>query len=121
MLLVLPLSDRFVIALQRLALLSLATPAHPLHHMPDRTGFITNFKQLPDHLSDPIQCPVVTCIPKGIGSFVQGLLQAFYLFLGQLPWTTRWTSGFFLLRMPGFVFPAIHGASRDAQHLCYFF
>lgn len=104
-----------------LALLSLATPAHPLHHMPDSTCFVTNFKQLPDHLSDPIQGPVVTCISKSASAFVQGSFQLFYLFLRQLPRMTQWTSGFFLLRMSGFLIPAVYGAVCDTQHLCYFF
>lgn len=121
MLLFLPLSDRFVVALQWLALLSLATPSHPLHHMPDSTCIVTNFKQLPDHLSKPIQCPVVTCISKDLGSFVQDSFQMLYLFLGQLPQTTWWTSGFFLLWMSWFLIPAVYGTARDIQDLCYFF
>src|SRR5512138_2861019 len=55
----LPLFNACLIPVHRLALGALATPAHPLHHMPDRTGVIANAKQLPDHLGDPIQCPIV--------------------------------------------------------------
>src|SRR5215467_7648460 len=66
----LPLLDGFLISMQRLALRSLVTPTYPLHHMPDGTGLVANAKELPDHLSDPIQGPVVSCISEGIRSFV---------------------------------------------------
>src|SRR6186713_1539027 len=66
----LPLLDGILISMQRSALRSLVTPTHPLHHMPDSTGLIADAKQLPDHLSNPIQGPVVARIPKSIGSFV---------------------------------------------------
>src|SRR5262245_29258380 len=90
----LPLLDGFLISMQRLALRSLVAPTHPLHHMPDSAGLIANSKELPDHLSNSIEGPVVARIPKGIRSFVQRLLQPFHLLGGQLPRTTWETTGF---------------------------
>src|SRR5918995_353158 len=75
----LPLLDGSFVPMQWLTLWALVAPTHPLHHVPDSAGLISNTKQLPDHLSDPIQGPVIACISKGIGSFVQRFLKAFHL------------------------------------------
>jgi len=117
----LPLLDGRFITVQWLALRSLVAPTHPLHHMPDGAGLMPNTKQLPDHLSDPIQCPIIARISKGICSFVQRFLQTFQLLGRQLPRATRRTTGFLLPGLFRFCLPAIHGTLRDFQNFSHLF
>ena len=117
----LPLFNRLVIAMQRLALRVLVTPAHLPHQVPDCARMVTNFKELPDHLTDAIQCPIVSNVPKSICVFVQCLFQSFQLFVGQFPRAFRRTLGFFLLWLFSFLLPAVHRAVRDIENLGNFF
>lgn len=69
-----PLGNRFFIPLKRSPLWTLATPAHLVKNMPDRTRMTSNTEQLPDDLSNVVKRPVVSKIPVCRSATFQCLL-----------------------------------------------
>jgi len=110
----LPILDRFLIPLDRQALHSLVAPAHAGQQTPDPTGHIPHLEQLPDHMPNPVQCPVVFCIPVSVGAFQQFSLQFLDLLFRQVRFLSR-SSLALLLRVFGFLSPATDAALRGCQ------
>src|SRR3972149_5736949 len=87
---VFPMRDRFIIALQAAPLWFLATPAHPLQHVPNATGMIAHPEQVPDQISDPIERPVIFRIAVRISAALQGPHQPSQLGGRQTAGTAGW-------------------------------
>jgi hypothetical protein len=110
----LPILDRLLIPLDRQTLYSLVAPAHAGQQTPDPTGHITHLEQLPDHMPDPVQGPVVFRIPVSVGAFQQLAFQFLDLRFGQVRFFSRSALTLFP-RVFGFLSPATDAALRGSQ------
>lgn len=71
----LPMGNRLSVMLKGDALWLLATLAHAPQQMPDTTGRVAYTEQLPDHISDASQCPVILRIAVSTRTFQECSLQ----------------------------------------------
>ena len=110
----LPILDRFLISLDRQTLHALVAPSHAGEQPPDPARHITYVEQLPDDMTDPIQGPIIFCIPMSVGSFQQFPFQLFDLLLRQVRFFPRSSLAFFL-RMFRFLSPAADTAFGGSQ------
>jgi hypothetical protein len=110
----LPIFDRFLISLDRQALHALVTPSHAGQQTPDPTGHITHLEQLPDHMSNPVQCPIIFRISVSVGAFQQFPFQLFDLLYRKVCFFSR-SSLALLLRMFRFLSPAADTAFGGSQ------
>ncbi len=102
---VFPMSNRFVVALQRAPLRFLDTPPQTLQEIPDAARAIAHMKQIPDQMRDAIQGPVIFSIAVGIRPTPESTLQALELGGRQatgMPWSRSPALAFRLL---GFLSP----------------
>src|SRR5688572_1611738 len=109
-----PILDRFLISLDSQTLYPLTAPSHAGQQTPDTAGLITYMEQLPDHMSNPVQCPIIFCIPMSIGAFQQFPFQLLDLLFRQVTLFSR-SSLALLLRMVGFLSPAADAAFGGSQ------
>lgn len=110
----LPILDHCFISLDRQTLHALVAPPHAGEQSPDPAGHITYLEQLPDDMTDPIQCPIIFCIPMSVCSFQQFPFQLFDLLLRQVcffPWSPLTLS----LRMFRFLSPTADAAFGGSQ------
>ena len=110
----LPILDRFLISLDGQALYPLVAPSHAGQQPPDPAGYVTYMEQLPDDMSDPVQRPILFCIPVSVRSFQQFPFQLFDLLFRQLCFFSR-SSLALLLRMFRFLSPATDTAFGGSQ------
>jgi len=110
----LPILDRFLIPPDRQTLHALVAPAHAGQQTPDPTGHIPYLEQRPDHMPDPIQCPVVFRIPVSVGAFQQLSFQFLDLLFRQVCFFSRSSLTLFP-RVFGFLSPATDAALRGTQ------
>ena len=115
----LPIFDRFLISLDRQALHALVAPSHAGQQTPDPTGHITHLEQLPDHMSNPVQCPIVFRISVSVGTFQQLSFQFLDLLFRQVCFFSRSPFTLFL-RAFGFLSPATDTALGGSQLSCDF-
>jgi hypothetical protein len=109
-----PILDRFLISLDSQALHSLVAPSHADEQPPNTTGHVTHLEQLPDHMSNPIQRPIVFRISMSVGTFQQFPFQFFDLLFRQVRFFPR-SSPALLLRMLRFLSPATDTAFGGSQ------
>ena len=102
-----PILDRILVSLDRQVLHALITPSHAGQQTPNTTGHVTHLEQLPDHMSDPVQCPIVFRISMSVGTFQQFPFQLFDLLFRQVSFFSR-SSLALLLRMFRFLSPAAY-------------
>ena len=114
-----PILDRFLVALDRPALHALVTPSQAGQQTPDPAGHITHLKQLPDHMANPVQRPIIFCIPMSIGTFQQFPFQLLDLLYRQISFFSRSPFTLFL-RAFGFLSPATDTALGGSQLSCDF-
>ena len=93
-----PILDHFLISLDRQALHSLVAPSHAGQQTPDPTGHITHLEQLPDHMPDPVQGPVIFRISMSVGAFQLFPFQFFGLLFRQVGFFPRSPLTLFLQR-----------------------
>ena len=110
----LPILDRVLIPLDGQTLYPLVAPAHAGQQPPDPAGHIPYMEQLPDHMSNPIQRPIVLRIPMSVCSFQQFLFQFLDLLFRQVC-LFSWSSLTLFLRMFGFLSPAANAAFGGSQ------
>jgi hypothetical protein len=79
-----PILDRILVSLDRQTLYPLVAPSHAGQQPPDPAGHIAHMEQLPDHMSNPIQRPIIFCIPVSVRSFQQFPFQLFDLLFRQV-------------------------------------
>ena len=109
-----PILNRFLIPLDGQTLHPLVTPSHAGQQAPDPAGHIAHMEQLPDHMSNSVQRPIIFCISMSICSFQQRSFQLFDLLFRQVPFFAR-SSLAFLPRMLGFLSPAADAALGGSQ------
>src|SRR4030067_191273 len=79
--------------------------------MPHAAGLIPDAQQLPDHLCDACQRPVVFCIALSAGTFLQRSFQLFQLSRRQAAGTSRLGCVLFSAwASPRRLLPALHAA-----------
>lgn len=110
----LPILNGFLIPLDGQTLYPLVAPAHAGQQTPDPAGHIPYMEQLPDHMSNPIQRPIVLRIPMSVCSFQQFPFQFSDLLFRQVSWFSRSSLTLFL-RMIGFFSPAANAAFGGSQ------
>ena len=109
-----PILDRFLIPLDGQTLYSLVAPSQAGQQTPDPAGHVTHLEQLPDHMSNSVQCPIIFRIPMSIGSFQQFPFQLLDLLFRQIT-LFPWSSLALFLRMFGFLSPATDTALGGSQ------
>lgn len=114
-----PILDHFLISLDSQALHSLVAPSHASQQTPDPTGHVTHPEQLPDHMPDSVQGPIVFRISMSVGAFQQFTFQFFDLLFRQVGFFSRFPFTLFL-RAFGFLSPATDTALGGVQLSCNF-
>lgn len=109
-----PILDHILVSLERQALHALITPSHAGQQTPNTAGHVTHLEQLPDHMSDPVQRPIVFRISMSVGAFQQFPFQLFDLLSRQVRFFSR-SSLALLLRMFRFLSPAADTAFGGPQ------
>jgi hypothetical protein len=85
----LPVRNRFVIALEGTALGFLTTPAETVQQAPHARGLVADPKEVPDHVRNTLQGPVVFGVALPIGPLLQRVEQALTL-CGRQATGTPW-------------------------------
>jgi len=116
----LPILNRFLIPLDGQTLHPLVTPAHTGQQTPNPAGPIAHIEQLPNHMSDTVQRPIILCISMSIGPLQQFPFQLLDLLFRQVALFSRPTFALFL-RVFRFLLPAADASCGDSQFLGYFF
>jgi hypothetical protein len=109
-----PILDRILVSLDSQALHSLVAPSHAGQQPPNATGHVTHLEQLPDHMSNPVQRPIVFSISMSVGTFQQCPFQLFDLLFRQVRFFPR-SSLALLLRMLRVLSPATDTAFGGSQ------
>ena len=109
-----PILDRILVSLDRQTLYPLVAPSHAGQQPPDPAGHITHLEQLPNHMPNPIQRPIIFRISVSVRSFQQFPFQLFDLLFRQVCFFPR-SSLALLPRVLRFLSPATDTAFGGSQ------
>jgi hypothetical protein len=84
-----PILDRVLVSLDCQALHALIIPSQAGQQPQNTTGHLTHLEQIPDHMSNSVQRPIVFRISMSVGAFQQFPFQLFDLLFRQVPFFPR--------------------------------